>query len=259
MNLRELEYPMHSRILVPIVVALTLTLASCSRERQDWKAAQAADTAEAYTDFVKKHPAGELATQAQARLAQIVDERDWQFAATADTPEAYQRFVQLHPGSKWAEEARIRIESFALGAQPLAAPVSSSATAPAPASAGPAPAVPTTPDETPVIAPAREPAPTPKPAPAKPAAAPRSTSFGIQLGAFGTEQKAHSEWQRLERAHVDLLGGLSSSVTSVKAGSGTLWRLRAATASEAKSRSLCASLAARGVSCVVVLPNDVAK
>lgn len=248
MNLRELEYPMHSRILVTIVAALTLTLlASCSRERQDWKAAQAADTAEAYTDFVRKHPGGELATQAHARLAQIVDERDWQFAATADTPEAYQRFVQLHPGSKWAEEARIRIESFALGAQPAALPASP----PVPASA-PEPAAPT-PDESRVSAPA------PGPEPAKPAAVPRSTSFGIQLGAFGSEQKARSEWQRLERAHADLLGGLSSSVTSVKGSSGTLWRLRAATASEAKSRSLCASLKARGVSCVVVLPNGVAK
>lgn len=253
MNLRELEYPMHLRILVPIVAALTLTLASCSRERQDWKAAQAADTAEAYTDFVKKHPAGELATQAQARLAQIVDERDWQFAATADTPEAYQRFVQLHPGSKWAEEARIRIESFALGAQPA-----SSAASPRASASIPAPAAPT-PEESPVSAPAREPVSAPVPEPAKPAAASRSTSFGIQLGAFGTEQKARSEWQRLERAHADLLGGLSSSVTSVKGGSGTLWRLRAATASEAKSRSLCASLTARGVSCVVVLPNGVAK
>lgn len=253
MNLRELEYPMHSRILVTIVAALTLTLAACSRERQDWKSAQAADTAEAYTDFVRKHPGGELALQAQARLAQIVDERDWQFAATADTPEAYQRFVQLHPGSKWAEEARIRIESFALGAQPAV----STASRPAPATA--VEAAPT-PEESPIVAPARDaPAAAHPPEPAKPAAAPRSTSFGIQLGAFGSEQKARSEWQRLERAHADLLGGLSSSVTSVKGGSGTLWRLRAATASEAKSRSLCASLTARGVSCVVVLPNGVAK
>lgn len=258
MNLRELEYLMTSRTLLPIVLALTLVLAACSRERQDWKAAQAADTAEAYTDFVKKHPEGELATQAQTRLAQIVDERDWQFAASADTPEAYQRFVQLHPGSKWAEEARIRIESFALGAQPA----SSSASPSAPASVS-LPTAPT-PEETPVIepaldAPAAAPAPEPAPAPSKPAAAPRSTSYGIQLGAFGTEQKARSEWQRLESANADLLGGLSSSVASVQGGTGTLWRLRASTASEAKSRSLCASLTKRGVSCVVVLPGGVAK
>jgi len=98
--------------LVAIVLGL-LSLTGCSHESADWKSATAADTAEAYQQFLQQHPKSANAAQAQARIQQIADDRDWQAAAAADTRDAYQQFVAQHPDSKWAQEARIRIENFA--------------------------------------------------------------------------------------------------------------------------------------------------
>ncbi|MGC2459599.1 MAG: hypothetical protein WA446_01275, partial [Steroidobacteraceae bacterium] len=95
------------------IVLGTLALAGCNRERADWKSANAADTAEAYQQFLQQHPKSANAVQAQARLQQIAADRDWQAAAAADTRDAYEQFVAQHADSKWAQEARIRIENFA--------------------------------------------------------------------------------------------------------------------------------------------------
>jgi hypothetical protein len=91
-------------------------LAACSGERRDWRSAEAADTVEAYDQFIERHPESELAEQARARLAQLTEEREWQRASTANTPASYRAFLAQHPNGKWAGEARIRLESFSLGA-----------------------------------------------------------------------------------------------------------------------------------------------
>src|ERR1700733_15776224 len=99
-------------------------------------AAQAADTIEAYDQFVKAHPASALSTSARTRIVQLTEDRDWQRASTTDTADAYRQFVAEHAQSKYSQEARIRIENFGLnGSQ---APV-----APASAAAGPAEPAPT--------------------------------------------------------------------------------------------------------------------
>ena len=89
---------------------------------------------------------------------------------------------------------------------------------------------------------------------APPAPAARPFGHGIQLGAFSTEAKAHAEWERVARAHGSVLAGLAPAVVAVKSGGSTLYRLRAATPGEAKSRSICEALRAKGQACVVVLP-----
>src|SRR6202048_630550 len=105
------------------LIALLATLAAgCSREQQDWRSAEAADTHEAYGRFVEQHPDSELATHARARLAQLAEERDWVQAGILATAEAYRAFLAQHPSGKWSEEARIRIEAFALGSAPRLAP-----------------------------------------------------------------------------------------------------------------------------------------
>src|SRR5882762_8878931 len=55
---------------VALTVTLLCAMAACSREQQDWRSAEAADTIEAYGQFLERHPDSELATQARARLAQ---------------------------------------------------------------------------------------------------------------------------------------------------------------------------------------------
>ena len=47
--------------------------AACSREQQDWRSAEAADTAESYGQFLERHPESELVTQARTRGAQLTE------------------------------------------------------------------------------------------------------------------------------------------------------------------------------------------
>ena len=100
-----------------IGVCLLLALAGCSREQQDWRSAESADTIESYGQFIQRHPESELATQARARVAQLGEDRDWQHAGSADTVDAYRDFLAQHPNGKWSQEAHIRIENFSLGEQ----------------------------------------------------------------------------------------------------------------------------------------------
>ncbi len=78
---------MRTSRLLPIILAATalLALPGCSRVKDDWKAAQGADTSEAYQDFLQQHPDSEFAVQAQSRLKQLAEDRDWQQAAATDT------------------------------------------------------------------------------------------------------------------------------------------------------------------------------
>ena len=57
---------MHSFLRMTVFVTCIAILAACSRERQDWKSAQTADTIEAYGGFLAKHGDSALATQAEA-------------------------------------------------------------------------------------------------------------------------------------------------------------------------------------------------
>ena len=100
-----------------ICICLLLLLTGCSREQQDWRSAEAADTIDGYGQFIQRHPESELVTQARTRVAQLGEDRDWQHAGSADTVEAYRDFLTQHPNGKWAQEARIRIENFSLGEQ----------------------------------------------------------------------------------------------------------------------------------------------
>jgi hypothetical protein len=113
--------------VIVVVIAVTL-LGGCSREKIDWKSAEAADTLEGYDHFIERHPDSDLATQARARIAQLNEDRNWKRATVTDTADGYRQFLAQHENGG-AEEARIRIENFALDG-----------TAAAPGAADPAPA-----------------------------------------------------------------------------------------------------------------------
>lgn len=108
----------------------------------------------------------------------------------------------------------------------------------------------------PVAVAAKAPVPA-KPVPAKPAPAPiaapvevaSSGSGTIQLGAFSSEAKANAAWKSLA-GRFSFLGGMTSSVTPVASGGGTLYRLRAGAGGDAKG--VCAKLRVAGESCVVL-------
>jgi len=106
-------------VLLALLAGMT---AACSRELQDWRSAEGADSSEAWQRFLEQHPDSELASEARNRIAQLQTRRDFQYADAIGTVEAYRAFLAHHPSGTWSERARIRIESFALGSAPRIAP-----------------------------------------------------------------------------------------------------------------------------------------
>jgi len=157
--------------------------------------------------------------------------------------------------------------------QPITGPGSQQGSAPAAPPAAGAPGAPATPAPAPaakvpphpalayapptaasapvVKAPPAAPTPKAPPAPPKasaPAAPPSAGSGTIQLGALGSEGKAKQVWKALS-GRFTFLQPLAMSITPVKVGDKTLYRLRA---SGGDARSLCARLRVAGETCNVV-------
>ncbi len=62
-------------VLLVLLTAVTLGITGCSHVGDDWKAAQAADTTEAYQDFLRQHPDSEFGVPAQERIKQLAEDR----------------------------------------------------------------------------------------------------------------------------------------------------------------------------------------
>jgi hypothetical protein len=240
----RVEILMRTSRLLPIVAAATalLLLPACSRVKDDWKAAQGADTSEAYQDFLQQHADSEFAVQAQARLKQLAEDRDWQ--------QAYEQFVAQHADSKWAQEARVRIENFNLAAGGQAvtpAPADAAAGAPVAPGVSGAPAA--------GAAPPDAIATTPPAAAGKPVAAPKAAASGshfVQLGAFSTRVRAEADWRSLQSKYASDLKGLKPRYAAGKSQGKPVVRLQVGLASAPRAEALCASLKRRGQACVAV-------
>lgn len=97
----------------------------------------------------------------------------------------------------------------------------------------------------PIVEPAAPPAAKPASGDANPVASGGGT---IQLGALNSEAKAKSVWKSLS-SRFAFLSPLTMSITPVKVGDDTLYRLRA---SGGDARNLCARLKVAGEACTVV-------
>lgn len=85
------------------------------------------------------------------------------------------------------------------------------------------------------------------------AAATAGPRFAIQLVAVARREQAEQAWTRLRRENPDLLGRLRPIIAEPEPTPAGLFRLRAGpVASAEEGRSLCSSLARRGVDCIVV-------
>ena len=242
--------------MIVLLAAVTVALAGCSRVGEDWKAAQAADTTEAYQDFLRQHPDSEFGVPAQERIKQLAEDRDWQAASKADTLDAYQQFVAAHADGKWAQEARVRIENFQLGAGGQAPPPA------APAAAMPAVTAPTvTPSGSAAPAaasaqPATKPAikPSTKPAAAtKPTAAAKSGggTHYAQLGAFASKASAQAGWHKLSGKYA-ALKSLQPRYASGTSHGKTIVRLQVGLPSSERVHELCATLKKQSQACIPV-------
>ena len=232
--------------LIAVLAAVTIVMAGCSRVGEDWKAAQAADTTEAYQDFLRQHPDSEFGVPAQERVKQLAEDRDWQQASKADTLDAYQQFVATHADGKWAQEARVRIENFQLAASGQA-PTAAGGVPGAPAVIAPPPMAQTGP----------EPAVTAKP-PAKPAAKaaaakPQSKPAGkhlTQIGSFTSKAGAEAAWHKLDGRFPAQLKSLQPHYVAATAHGKLVVRLQVSLSSSQRARELCAELKKHSQACI---------
>lgn len=257
------------RAAAPIAAAAFLgLLAGCSRTQRDWRVAQQADTAQAYTVFVQRHPDSELAGVARQRIAQLSEQMAWQQAARLNTVASYRDYLARYPSGTWSQDARIRMESLSLGGQKQSSaatsmPASAVAAAPSPeptvSSAASEPATYSEAPTPPVARVATPAAPSPVAYTASRSgrAAPRrSRAAGfaaVQLGAFSTSSNAHRAWRELFSRFGRELRGLTPQVTPVRLSSGRLlYRLQARVRSAAAAKALCQRLGRRFRDCLPV-------
>jgi hypothetical protein len=209
-----------------VSLLVLFALGGCSRERSDWRSAQAADSPESYQQFIEAHPDSSHVATARERLQQLAEEKDWRAAAATDTPQAYEQFIAQYPAGRWAKEARVRIDGFGANA--------AAATPPAPAepASGEGASLPV-PDAT----------------------SPASSGFGVQLGAFSSAERANEEWKKLQAGSAGLLDGLAPRVVVGEASGKAIYRLQAEVRDEAQARAICGGLKVANKPCVPVLPH----
>jgi len=225
---------MSTRALVTLFAIPLLALAACSREKSDWRSAQAADSPESYEQFITEHPDSTLIAMARERVQQLAEEKDWRAAAGTDSLEVYQQFLAQYPAGKWAKEAKVRIENFSAGAAGGAAAAASAGESASPANpAGAGASLPDTP-------------------PTQTA----SGGYGVQLGAFSSAERANEEWKRLHTDAAGLLDGLSPRVVVGVAQGKTIYRLQAEVRDEVQARAVCGGLKVAKKPCVPVLPQS---
>jgi cell division septation protein DedD len=224
---------MSTRALVTLFAVSLLALSACSREKSDWRSAQAADSPESYEQFIASHPDSTLVATARERLQQLAEEKDWRTAAGADTAEAYRQFLAQHPAGKWASEAQVRIDNFsAAAAIPGSAPGAAAAMPAAPLS-GEGAALPD-------------------------ATQPTTTAeggYGVQLGAFSSAERANEEWKKLQADASGMLDGLAPRVVVGESQGKTLYRLQAEVRDEAQARAICGGLKVSRKPCVPLIPH----
>ena len=261
-------------------------------EDRAWSQAGSADTVDAYKQFLAQYPNGKWSQEAHIRVenfelaaagtavasaigsgAGAAVPSDPASASTGTLAQAPAQSTSLQPPAAAAqssaqltpgEAAQLPTPSTATVVQSprpstypttAAAPYPSAAAGVANASAGTAAGV-TTPGASSVAAnPAMTSATT---TPSSIAAAWRSadpTSYGVQLGAFASENAATGEWQQLVERFNAQLRGLAPRVVSAETATGRLFRLQALVADEATARALCDMLRKQSQACVPVLPH----
>ena len=259
-------------------------------EDQEWQSAGAADTADAYKQFLEQHPNGKWAQEARIRIENFALGREGAAAApgvsAAVPPEGAGgagsvagSIAGTAPGSSAGSTAGPPSGSGATSASGPAAMGSAwsgtSANAaqafpgePARAVASPGPANASVPTQlassAPVspgevarpLAPAQiSPAGSAQASPAIAGAWRSDDGFGVQLGAFASENAATTEWQQLTARFSAELRGLAPRVVSANTATGRLFRLQALVADEAAARALCDMLRKQSQACVPVLPH----
>lgn len=93
-----------------IFIIATTLLVSCSNPETDFQKAEQANTEQAYSDFIQKHPDNPLVAQASTKIEQLA----LNAAQTANTIPAWEAFLKQHPQSTNAVAGRERLADLLL-------------------------------------------------------------------------------------------------------------------------------------------------
>jgi outer membrane protein assembly factor BamD (BamD/ComL family) len=97
-------------VLSSLVIAAVLI--ACSSTESDWNKASTANTAEAYQDFLTKHPTGAHAQDAHDRIQKLADDKDWSDAQQGNTLDAYQQYLQKQPNGAHVADAHAQVDAL---------------------------------------------------------------------------------------------------------------------------------------------------
>lgn len=110
---------MRSQWIVAWIIAAAV-LAACSRQESSWRSAAAQDSIAAYERYLEDFPAGAHASDARARVAELMEQDAWSRASRLQTPEAWQRYLGEWPDGRHAAAARRHLTQFVPDAVPAA-------------------------------------------------------------------------------------------------------------------------------------------
>ena len=80
-------------------------------------------------------------------------------------------------------------------------------------------------------------------------------NYRLQLGAFGQEEGARTNWRAMQNQHSTILAALDFEIEPVSVGARRLYRLRVGPfASGAEAAHACSQLKAAGQDCHLVVP-----
>jgi len=254
-------------------------------EDREWQQVGTADTADAYKQFLAQHPNGKWAQEARIRMENFalgregaagasvgadgaVGAKGSAAGATTGPPTAYASgsapggpatgyasgsaavstagSAQVLPGEPARAPPPVSPGDLARPPASPQLPPNAAAQAAAPLSAQEAPGAPNA--SAPPVGPAQA-------SPAISSAWRSDDGFGVQLGAFASENAATTEWQQLTSRFNAQLRGLAPRVVSANTSTGRLFRLQALVADEAAARALCDMLKKQSQACVPVLPH----
>jgi cell division septation protein DedD len=230
-------------------------------EDREWQRAGETDSAEAYKQFLAQHPNGKWAQEARIRIENFALGAAGAGAAGAAVASSGVTSGAAADGAAVSGSAVRSPGDLARGpsgSAPMAPGEAAQPLASAQALPGEAAQVPTSPIGSAQVLTSQTTTPTQTPSALGTAWRPSdngSASYGVQLGAFASENAATSQWQQLTARFSAQLRGLAPHVVSADTTTGRLFRLQALVADEATARTLCDMLKKQSQACVPVLPH----
>jgi hypothetical protein len=91
-----------------IIVSALMALGCVDEDKEDWQAAEEANTVAAFEEYLQEHPDGKYVTEAREGL----DELHWHEAEGTNTVEAFEEYLEEHPDGKYVTEAREGLEEL---------------------------------------------------------------------------------------------------------------------------------------------------